>query len=198
MDDRIQLKRMEIKGFKSIDSEGQTIEFRPITVLLGANGAGKSNLVSFFRLLNAMMSGGLQRHVADQGFADVLLHFGGKNTQEIQARLQFQSAHSESEYEFVLERNAEGSLFFQDEKILHQAKEMEALQDRQLGSGSRESQLKTIADDGDSDGQIVYSMVSGCRVFQFQTPRQRRQFGGKFTKTTPKFYGATAEIWPHF
>lgn len=186
MDNRIQLKRMEIKGFKSIDSEGQTLEFRPITVLLGANGAGKSNLVSFFRLLNAMMSGGLQRHVADQGFADVLLHFGGKNTQEIQARLQFQSAHSESEYEFVLERNAEGSLFFQDEKILHQAKEMEALQGRQLGSGSRESQLKTIADDGDSDGQIVYSMVSGCRVFQFHDTSATAAIRGQVYKDDAK------------
>ncbi|MFP4030761.1 MAG: AAA family ATPase [Desulfococcaceae bacterium] len=177
---------MEIKGFKSIDSEGQTIEFQPITVMLGANGAGKSNLVSFFKLLNAMMSGGLQRHVADQGFADALLYFGGKNTPEIQARLQFQSTRSENEYEFVLERNAAGNLFFRDEKIQHKAKEMKAPRGRQFGSGSRESQLKTIADAGDSYGRIAYSMVSGCRVFQFHDTSATAGIRGQVYKDDAK------------
>lgn len=186
MDDRIQLKRMEIKGFKSIDSEGQTIEFQPITVLLGANGAGKSNLVSFFRLLNAMMSGGLQRHVADQGFADSLLYFGGKTTPEMKARLQLQSTRSENEYEFVLERNATGSLFVRDEKIQHQAREMKESRGRQLGGGSRESQLKMIADEDDSYGRIVYNMIAGFRNFQFHDTSATAAIRGQVYKDDAK------------
>ena len=41
------------------------------------------NLVSFFKMLNYITTGGLQRYVADQGFADSLLYFGAKTTSEV-------------------------------------------------------------------------------------------------------------------
>jgi predicted ATPase len=44
-----QLKRIKIEGFKSIRSA--ELELRPINVLIGVNGSGKSNLVSFFKSL---------------------------------------------------------------------------------------------------------------------------------------------------
>jgi AAA15 family ATPase/GTPase len=41
-----QLNRLRVAGWNSIrDAE---IELRPLNVLIGANGAGKSNLVAFF------------------------------------------------------------------------------------------------------------------------------------------------------
>ena len=49
------LKRLVLKGFKSIKE--MDLELRPLNVLIGANGAGKSNLVSFFKMLNEMMAG---------------------------------------------------------------------------------------------------------------------------------------------
>jgi predicted ATP-dependent endonuclease of OLD family len=46
------LTSLRLAGWKSIrDAE---IEFRPLNVLIGANGAGKSNLVSFFKLVTEM------------------------------------------------------------------------------------------------------------------------------------------------
>jgi len=48
-----QLTSLRLAGWKSIrDAE---IKLRPLNVLIGANGAGKSNLVSFFKLMNEMM-----------------------------------------------------------------------------------------------------------------------------------------------
>jgi predicted ATPase len=44
------LDRLTIEGFKSI-RDLRDFELRPLNVLIGANGAGKSNLVEFFRLL---------------------------------------------------------------------------------------------------------------------------------------------------
>jgi predicted ATPase len=38
---------IEIAGYKSIKAE--RIELRPINILIGANGSGKSNFISFFR-----------------------------------------------------------------------------------------------------------------------------------------------------
>ena len=41
---------IEIKGYKSI--KDARIELRPINILIGANGSGKSNFLSFFEFLN--------------------------------------------------------------------------------------------------------------------------------------------------
>jgi predicted ATPase len=65
------------------------LELRPLNVLIGANGAGKSNLISFFKLLNEMMAGRLQQHIGTTGRARSLLHFGPKVTTEISAKLEF-------------------------------------------------------------------------------------------------------------
>jgi predicted ATPase len=48
------IRKLTIEGFKSIRK--LELELGPLNVLIGANGAGKSNLVSFFRLLQAMAS----------------------------------------------------------------------------------------------------------------------------------------------
>jgi predicted ATPase len=66
------LKRIELKGYKSI--KNMDLELRPLNVLIGANGAGKSNLISFFKLLEHMIRGNLQRFVATSGGASSLLH----------------------------------------------------------------------------------------------------------------------------
>jgi predicted ATPase len=47
-----------------------------VTVLIGANGVGKSNAVSFFQLLNYAMTGSLQTYIAENGFADAFLYYG--------------------------------------------------------------------------------------------------------------------------
>ncbi|MCI5224506.1 MAG: hypothetical protein D3924_18010, partial [Candidatus Electrothrix sp. AR4] len=60
----MKLKEMHIRGYKSIGGQrGQTISLGDLTILLGANGSGKSNLVSFFKMLNFMTTGALQQYV---------------------------------------------------------------------------------------------------------------------------------------
>ncbi|WP_369856040.1 AAA family ATPase [Candidatus Thalassolituus haligoni] len=75
----MKLTELEIKGFKSIDGAGQTIAFGDVTILLGANGAGKSNLISFFRMLGYMATASIQVYVGKHG-ASQLLHYGPKVT----------------------------------------------------------------------------------------------------------------------
>ncbi len=58
-----------------------------INVLIGANGAGKSNFLSFFELLSAMAEGRLQHHIAITGGANDLLYYGAKNTPGITTHL---------------------------------------------------------------------------------------------------------------
>ncbi|HMU88939.1 MAG TPA: AAA family ATPase, partial [Agitococcus sp.] len=48
---KFRLNSLQLSGFKSIAATGQKIDFGDVTVLLGANGCGKSNLISFFKML---------------------------------------------------------------------------------------------------------------------------------------------------
>ena len=43
------LKRVKLQGFRSI-KEGD-VNLRALNVMIGANGAGKSNFVSFFKMM---------------------------------------------------------------------------------------------------------------------------------------------------
>jgi predicted ATPase len=81
------LSGLHLLGWKSI--RDQLIDFDAINVLIGANGAGKSNLVSFFKLLNEVGAGRLTEYVAQQGGAESLLFFGSKTTASVVADLEY-------------------------------------------------------------------------------------------------------------
>ncbi len=81
------LESIEIKGFKSI--KDQKVELRPLNVLIGANGAGKSNFIQVFDFLRNIVHEELQIFTAKKGGADKLLYFGRKQTEEIYVKLKF-------------------------------------------------------------------------------------------------------------
>lgn len=85
------LDQITLKGFKSIRSLEKFKLDSEINVLIGANGAGKSNFVEFFRVLRAMLEKRLQAHVTASGQADGYFHYGVKCTNRIEADLLFGS-----------------------------------------------------------------------------------------------------------
>src|SRR5689334_11014161 len=60
------IKKLTIEGFKSI-RKLEDFELGGLNVLIGANGAGKSNFVSFFRLLRDLIQQRLQTAIAVEG-----------------------------------------------------------------------------------------------------------------------------------
>lgn len=82
------LDQISIKGFKSI-RELVDFPLGPLNVLIGANGAGKTNFISFFNLLNQIVQNNLQVTIAQSGGANSFLYFGQKKTSEIKIRLVF-------------------------------------------------------------------------------------------------------------
>ncbi len=85
--DSDQISRLVLHGYKSIaDCD---IKLGMLNVLIGANGAGKSNFISFFRLINRILDEQLQTTVSLMGGPDAVLHFGRKTTEELQAELYF-------------------------------------------------------------------------------------------------------------
>lgn len=69
------LKDLKIEGFRSI--KGANLSFRPLTVLIGANGSGKSNLLDLFDFIKTASAGKLGYAVDSRGgFGDVAFKGG--------------------------------------------------------------------------------------------------------------------------
>src|ERR1035437_7271912 len=84
------LETFSLQGFRSI-KQLDDFTLGPITVLIGANGSGKSNLIGFFRMMKDMMQGGLQPFLQNGGGASNFLHFGPARTRFLNAILNFRS-----------------------------------------------------------------------------------------------------------
>ena len=82
------LSKITIFGYKSIEKL-ENFRLYNLNVLIGANGAGKSNFISIFKLLNEMYEQRLQSFVQKQGGPDSLLHFGRDITDKIHAEFYF-------------------------------------------------------------------------------------------------------------
>ena len=87
------LDYITIKGFKSIASI-ELLELRPVNVLIGANGSGKSNFIDVFSFLNRVRDGRLREYVATRGGAERLLHFGSKVTPKMSFMVSFAQGNS--------------------------------------------------------------------------------------------------------
>lgn len=81
------ITRIEIAGYKSIQK--MAIDLKPINILLGGNGVGKSNFVSLFSLIRNIYNKNLQNYIKTKGGADSFLFFGKKQTNEIKLTLTF-------------------------------------------------------------------------------------------------------------
>lgn len=104
---------LEIKGYKSI--KNLELEMKPINILIGSNGVGKSNFVSFFKLINAIFNLRLQKYVLEEK-ADNLLYFGRKTTSNLFGKLIFDSGNGHNNaYFFDLTQTNEGGLYFEKE-----------------------------------------------------------------------------------
>jgi predicted ATPase len=160
----MKLKEILLKGYKSIDgSTGQIIPLGDVTVLLGANGSGKSNLVSFFKMLNFMTTGALQQYVGKQGVSR-LLFYGPKETESISFRLGFESDSAHDTYEVKLSYGLPDRLFISGEKVTDHKKGEVQPQETFLASGSAELELKK---DKRPTSKVLYGLLSGIRTYQF-------------------------------
>lgn len=160
----MKLTRVDIKGFMSIDGrEGQQVDFGDVTVLLGANGSGKSNLVAFFKMLNFLTTGALQNYVGKQGVSQ-LLFYGPKVTESIAFTLSFSSADAKDTYEVKLAHGLPDRLFISGEKVTFQRTGSDQAQEYFLESGRAEAGLSK---DVRQTSRVVQAILSGIRAYQF-------------------------------
>ena len=143
MASKLKLKRILIKGFKSVDFQHPlTLEIGDVNVLLGANGAGKSNVVSFFQLLSYMMSGSLQAFVELAGTAQIFLYYGAKKTPLLMGELYFENESSEDIYRFTLSYAAPDRLIVNSEEIVWKRKKKGQIQSKKTKKPKQIKRLK--------------------------------------------------------
>jgi len=151
------LDKLTIKGFKSIKSlEG--FELKKLNIMIGGNGAGKSNFVDVFRMLRAMVDENFATFIKSRGGADDFLFNGPKYTTRIKIELKLKKhfeyacsllpAVSEN---FIIEKEVFGAHTFI--------------------SGSTESNLIAAKNDKSSieqeDDERLYQLISNFTVYHF-------------------------------
>ncbi len=135
----MRLSKISVEGFKSLQ-EVKDLKLRNLNVLIGANGAGKSNFIALFRLLNQMVSGNFQTAVLQQGGANALLYLGEKTTPQITVQLDFER----NAYYCVWIPTVDERLIFAKETCIFYGDRVPQWE-KQLGSGHLESRLPQAA-----------------------------------------------------
>lgn len=159
------LKKVTIKGFRSIKEV--TLELRPLNVLIGANGAGKSNLIAFFKLVNELMAKRLQQYIGATGRATANLYFGPKVTPQLEAELLFEVDNGTDTYRMRLFHSASDSLFFAEETLIFLQKGFIRPKTFSLGEGHQETRIGEEAEKQEPVARVLRGLLNRCRVYHF-------------------------------
>ncbi len=153
------INRIQIENFKSIREID--LELRPINILIGANGAGKSNFIGFFDLLKKLYDRDLQDYIADEAGAENILYFGSQNSAYLRSRIEFDKTNA---YYFTLMPNKEGYFSIREGTEFHRDWYALGWDKEELARGNKESVLK-YQDSGRY--KYVNQYMKSFRIFHF-------------------------------
>jgi len=159
------MERIEIKGYKSI--KHVDLALRQINILIGANGSGKSNFLSFFEFLRNLYAQNLRNYIALRGGADKMLFNGIKVTSEVSAKLYF----DKNQYSFTLQMADEG-LIFTDEGLWYDGNPYVG-NPQNIASLTYESNLKTASSPRAS---YIRNYLEGLVKYHFHDTGNRSPF----------------------
>ncbi len=159
------LHSIRIAGWKSIRDIEPKLELGPINVLIGANGSGKSNFVSFFKMMKELVSERLQDYIGRSGGADSVLHHGSKITPQISAYMEFEAEIGHIRYAVQLSHAALDALWIIEERLGPDAAVLDTTWTRR-GPGLVSAQ-RLNTDRDDQYAGITRDLLSRCRVFHF-------------------------------
>ena len=168
---RTKIDRITIGGYKSISAKHPlSINLFDVNILLGANGAGKSNIISFFRMLNFMMSGTFQKYVAQHGTNSGILHYGPKTTPLMEGHIALSNEFGKDYYDVKLAPASGSQLIVSEEKITwEKIDSQKPPYENILKSTFLESAL---VDSSDSTATVIRKILSNCKAFQFHDSSQ--------------------------
>ena len=167
------LLKLDLEGYKSIVH--LSLDIRDVNVLIGGNGSGKSNLISFFKLFNFLCTGALQDFIGTGGGASSHLYFGVRQTPQMEATVTFATQLGENRYHLRLAYGAGDRLVFLEESIgfCQNEKVWETAPIYSLGAGHFESLLPTAKSTTrgkplpPKTAPTILALMRGWQVYQF-------------------------------
>ena len=167
------IESISVKGFRSLAEMEIRDLPRGASVLIGANGSGKSNLLRFIEMMGWMVDlRRLRQYVARHGGADAQLFGGRKTTPEIKAQVDVHTADGRVGYRFALECTT-GDRFVFTEEAYYVAKSGEpadAPWEQINDSGYLEAKVAESTDGEGTRPEVARALVGlfrRCPIHQF-------------------------------
>ncbi len=156
---------IRIFGYKSFKK--LSVQLHPINLLIGANGAGKSNFLSLFEMLGNIYEKRLGAYVAQVGGVDKFLYQGRKVTDRIAVNLLI----AKSEYDLVL-LESDGKLIVEREVVrcYDDVCPLDLVRKSVITEFQSESSLK------DHKEEDLSNYISQIRKFHFHDTGRRSPF----------------------
>jgi len=153
---------IEINGYKSIRTT--RVELAPINILIGANGSGKSNFISFFDFLNRLFNRKLNEYIALKGGDNKILHKGKKHTDTISFKMEFDNG--QNGYSARLQSGADGFVFTEENSIYKN-------NDWDISKANKEANIKIS---NEFRNKYVKKYLSGLRKYHFHDTSSNSPF----------------------
>lgn len=168
------IHRLKVQGFRSL--RDVDIDLPPLAVLIGANGAGKSNLLRFVEMLSWMLRAqNLAEFVERHGGGDDQLFLGARQTPRMDALVSIHSGRGLNEYRFALvHAPAKDRLMFVQESFRY-SQDGRGTQApwNELDGGGTEARIVEVANSATEPQKLrqtartLVHLLKRCGTFQF-------------------------------
>ena len=183
MNELTRVESVTVRGFRSL-ADVQLCGLGNANVLIGANGAGKSNFIRFFEMLSWMLRARkLGEYIQINGGADDQLFGGSKITNEIHAEIQLKTKQGRNDYKFTLVRAHPDRFIFTEEAYRFSGVGFKSNADwTYLESGSTEAKITDAAQSNTSNersnetARTIVNLLKNCNVYQFHDTSDNSRF----------------------
>lgn len=160
------ITEISIHGFRSLRSI-EKLQIPQLTVLIGANGVGKSSFIRFFEMLGWMLRArNLQEFVVRKGGGDDQFFMGSRTTPQIKAELRITTGKGFNDYRFEMAHLSAGDtvmLTAEAYRYSDTSKATEAGWSRVENIG-RESAMPEMKN---KTAQTICNLLRQCSTYQF-------------------------------
>lgn len=156
---RSRIRTIQVSGFKSLRQI--EVELTSLNVLIGANGAGKSNFASLFEFLAASLDARLEEYVGQNGGPNSILFQGAKITDELAVAVTASTAAGDGTLFQRCAFRPPDSLFYASD---HVGRSANADRSNELGIDGLCSVVRHTG--GGHPGQLIYESLKS-RTFRW-------------------------------
>lgn len=183
------IESVRVRGFRSL-ADVELAGMPKATVLIGANGSGKSNIIRFFEMTSRMIrSRRLAEFVARNGGASDQLRGGSRQTPRMEAEIALRTDGGLNRYKFALFHAHPDRFLFGEEGFKFDRDDADGIAEWQsLGSGHAEAMIVEAAQSDSrhprgvnpETARVIANLLRGCSVYQFHDTSDSSNFNVKW------------------